>query len=604
MKRRNILFLALLTFTQLTFSSDLNVMVKGDPASKLGSSYRRAARAFELKNYERAIKILNNSIISKSFSKYEVGESELLLARVYNDINEYAKSLELFNNLYSKHNRGFTPNDVCLYLDLLKRNGSISRGVEVVKYFHKDLRGNVRFNNLESSLLEYYQYYGDQARNSGLLVSKLEFGSIVDGSYVYGVAPYKGGIVFLANEVNKSRLKSLSTNSRLYRFSNTGEIVAFDELHTIFQAGPVSFYNKGNSVIFTLNKLRSFKIGDKPFGEINNLQLYIEHKKEGSERWSRPVMISKRFCSKSNRYSFMHPSVSEESNRLYFSSDMPGGYGGADIYYIDFNKEKEIFGKPVNLGPRINTNGDELFPYVEGTSLHFSSNGHKGYGGQDIFVTNLKEIDATIFHFPYPINTHFDDSNPVYDVINKKYYFSSDRKNSEDNLTNKCVYVVESPDPMVSIMDAFKKTVTAGPIDGSGESSNRIEELVALPKEEIFRLVHFDFNGASIRTDELGVLEEIYKLWSVNKKNVIELSGNTDTVGSELYNFGLSKKRTEVVLQYFIAKGIPIDSFLVRFNGDNNPLKRIQPGMTENEIEQASRENRRTEIIIKQNNKL
>lgn len=600
MKRKNILFLALLAFTQLTFSSDLKADFQRVPPGKLGSSYKRALRAFELKNYERAIKILNSSIVSTSSSKYEVGESALLLARVYNDVNEYAKSLELYNSLQNEHNRGFTPNDICLYLDLLKRNGSISKGVEVVKYYHKNMRGNVRFNNLEKSLLEYYQYYGDQARNTGLLVSKFELGSIVDGSYVYGVAPYQGGIVFLANEVDKSRLKSLSTNSKLYRFTSTGEIVPFSELRTIFQAGPVSFYNKGNSVVFTLNKLRSHKIGDKPFGEINNLQLYVEHRKEGSEKWSRPVIISKKFCPNSNRYSFLHPSISEDGSKLYFASDMPGGYGGVDIYYVDFDKKRQVFGKPVNLGPKINTNGDELFPYVEGNSLHFSSNGHKGYGGQDIFVTNLKEPDATIFHFPYPINTHFDDSNPVYDVINKKYYFSSDRKNSEeDNLTNKCVYIVESPDPMMSIMDAFNKTVKAGPIGGSGVGSKVVEELVALPNEEIFKLVHFDFNKAVLKTEELGILDNIYQLWSLNKKAVIDLSGNTDTVGTELYNLELSKRRAEVVRDYLIAKGIPSASFYLQYNGDNNPLKRIQPGMTENEIEQISRENRRTVIIIK-----
>ncbi|MBF7093678.1 hypothetical protein IUY40_19325, partial [Flavobacterium sp. ALJ2] len=116
------------------------------------------------------------------------------------------------------------------------------------------------------------------------------------GSYIYGVAPYKEGIVFLANKIDKSRLKSINTNSKLYRFTSAGDVVPFSELRTIFQAGPVSFYNNGNSVVYTLNKLRSLKIGDKPFGEINNLQLYAGHKKEGSEKWSRPVLISKKFC--------------------------------------------------------------------------------------------------------------------------------------------------------------------------------------------------------------------------------------------------------------------------------------------------------------------
>ncbi|MBF7093663.1 hypothetical protein IUY40_19250, partial [Flavobacterium sp. ALJ2] len=182
----------LFAFTQLTFSSDIktNTVFESVPPGKLGSSYKRAAKAFELKNYERAIKILNHSIVSRSSSKYEAGESALLLARVYNDVNEYAKSLELYNTLFNEQNRGFTSNDVCLYLDLLKRDGSISRGIEVVKHYRKDIRGNTRFNNLEKSLLEYYEYYGNQARNTGLLVNKLEFGSIVKGSYIYGVAPY------------------------------------------------------------------------------------------------------------------------------------------------------------------------------------------------------------------------------------------------------------------------------------------------------------------------------------------------------------------------------------------------------------------------------
>lgn len=194
--------------------------------------------------------------------------------------------------------------------------------------------------------------------------------------------------------------------------------------------GPVCFNAGENIVYFT--RVRNIIIRKKS-DFINRPKLYSAEvkggrwKETGGNKWRK----IKSFEYNSNQYSVMHPSLSRNGKYLFFASDMPGGYGGGDIYVCKDKGNK--WGKPVNLGPAINTTGNEMFPSIrdDGT-LFFSSDGHEGYGGQDIFsatkagdtgdkwgnVTNLKA----------PINSVSDDFGIIYLQGNDKGFFSSNRE--------------------------------------------------------------------------------------------------------------------------------------------------------------------------------
>ncbi|NRA94010.1 MAG: PD40 domain-containing protein, partial [Psychroserpens sp.] len=145
--------------------------------------------------------------------------------------------------------------------------------------------------------------------------------------------------------------------------------------------------------------------------------------------WTDPEELP--FCS--NYYSTQHPALDEANNRLYFSSDMPNGFGSFDIYYVDIKEDG--FGEPVNLGVKINTNRREQFPFFSNENiLYFSSNGHQGFGGLDLFMCEKNEADwDTPLNLGESINSNLDDFSFVVDHIMNTGFMSSNR-NGTDNM--------------------------------------------------------------------------------------------------------------------------------------------------------------------------
>lgn len=131
------------------------------------------------------------------------------------------------------------------------------------------------------------------------------------------------------------------------------------------------------------------------------------------------------------RYSFMHPWISNDGKVMYFASDMPGGYGGTDIYRVErLNGDWRV---PVNLGPVINSSHDEAFPFLTDSTLYFSSNGHGGLGGLDLFKSDLSNDEyATPVNLGYPLNSTADDFSLITDQSQRNGYFASSRYGNDD----------------------------------------------------------------------------------------------------------------------------------------------------------------------------
>jgi hypothetical protein len=159
--------------------------------------------------------------------------------------------------------------------------------------------------------------------------------------------------------------------------------------------------------------------------DTRNLQLMMAERKP-SGRWSAPRKI---FYERN--YSTGHPAINPEGTIIYFSSNRPGGYGGSDLYRSEYNNGK--WSEPVNAGPQINTTGNELFPSLDmdGT-LYFSSDGHGGLGGLDIFKSSTRTY-GDVVNLGYPINSHRDDFGMAFKTDTNKGYFSSNR-NGQDRI--------------------------------------------------------------------------------------------------------------------------------------------------------------------------
>lgn len=201
-------------------------------------------------------------------------------------------------------------------------------------------------------------------------------------------------------------------------------------LNTKYHEGPMTFTKDQNFIVFTRNNSSKGKAGKSSDG-VKKLKLYSSVNKNG--KW---VSIQE-LPFNSNEYSVGHPAFSPDNTKLYFASDMPGGFGGTDIYVVEYNNGQ--WGTPVNMGKDINTEGNEMFPFVaEGDVLYFSSDGHEGLGGLDVFAAELKDGIAYkgVQNVGAPINSDKDDFGFITDRGRSSGYFSSNRKKgvSDDDI--------------------------------------------------------------------------------------------------------------------------------------------------------------------------
>lgn len=193
-------------------------------------------------------------------------------------------------------------------------------------------------------------------------------------------------------------------------------------LNSKYHEGPCAFYKDGQRIIFTRNGLDAQSTRK---GDINRLHLYIANKT--NKDWSKVI----EFPYNSPDYSTGHPTLNSNDQILFFVSDMPGGYGGTDIYYSVFKDLK--WGQPVNLGGEINTQGNEMFPFLdENDNLYFSSDGHPGLGDLDMFYVeinnNTLKPESKVRNLGAPLNSNRDDFGMLTDGDRQVGYFSSNRK--------------------------------------------------------------------------------------------------------------------------------------------------------------------------------
>ncbi len=198
------------------------------------------------------------------------------------------------------------------------------------------------------------------------------------------------------------------------------------KLKTEYHDGPVSFDMKRNIVYITRDNFSRGRTDASKQGVVN-LKI-VEGKLENGE-WK----LSGNFRYDSNEYSVGHPSVSKEGTVMYFASDMPGGYGKSDLYFSVFSHGQ--WSKPFNLGPKINTEGNEFFPFISDDGvLYFASDGHGGLGGLDIFFSVPdRGIFASIENMGYPVNSSRDDFGLALDSTGIKGYFTSNRPGGKGN---------------------------------------------------------------------------------------------------------------------------------------------------------------------------
>ncbi len=329
--------------------------------------------------------------------------------------------------------------------------------------------------------------------------------------------------------------------------------------------------------------------------------------------------------------SYAHPAVSPDGQWLYFTSDMPGGLGGLDIWRVRITAAG--LGGVENLGEPINTPGNEEFPtFRSNGDLYFSSDGHPGLGGLDIFIAKPIGTGQYVLEHPgYPLNSSADDFGMTFEGVHNRGYFSSNRN---DGRGWDHIYSFEYPEIIQSVkgwvyeQDGYELPSSLVYMIGDDGTNERLSvkgdgsfEHVVKPgvhymflatckgflnhKEEIvpeqvekseeyvlqFPLasitapvlidnIFYDFDKATLRPESTQALDELVKLLNENPNVTIELGAHCDYKGSAEYNKGLSQRRAESVVEYLIAKGISRDRLTPVGYGKDKP-KEVRKKLTE-----------------------
>ncbi|MBR6843185.1 MAG: OmpA family protein [Prevotella sp.] len=413
------------------------------------------------------------------------------------------------------------------------------------------------------------------------------------GDEVSGITGTKAGDIFMAQKDEQGKW--------------TKPFAIDSELNSAFDEGACAFTPDGKTMFLTQCKTDP------------NYPRYatIVTSNRSDATWSKPTEVQ---ISKDTLTSFAHPALSPDGEWLYFVSDMSGGQGGYDIWRCRLLRYNEV-GAPENLGPIVNTPGDELFPtFRPNGDLYFSSDGHPGMGGLDIFLLPVGSKKLT--HFGAPLNSQGDDFGMTFEGRFNRGYFCSNRG---DTRGYDHIYSFYNPEIIQTVkgwvyeQDGYELPAAQVYMvgndgtnlrlsvrsDGSFEQEvkpgvdyvllgtckgylNHQEELSIKPvsKSEEYVLqfplanisspvlienIFYDFNKATLRPESQTALDELVNLLNENPNITIELSAHTDYKGSDSYNERLSQQRAESVVNYLIAHGIASDRLTPKGYGEGKP---------------------------------
>ncbi|GDX52227.1 hypothetical protein LBMAG27_12740 [Bacteroidota bacterium] len=411
-----------------------------------------------------------------------------------------------------------------------------------------------------------------------------------------------------------------------------------DALNSIYQDGAMSLTNLGNEMYFASDRKGGFGTQD----------IYYSQKK--NNQWTYPENLGATINSVSWE---SQPSISADGKTLYFVSSRSGGYGGSDIY-MSVKDAKGLWPKPVNLGPTINTKFEDQSPFIhsDGQTLYFSSKGHPGMGGADIFYSRLDSVGnwGEPINMGYPINTKNDELSFTVSLDGKKVFYSSEKVKGDLDLYAFDMPESAKPKPVTYLKGIISNVTTNEFLEASVqlidlESGNIInsfssvattgEYLISIPSGKnyafnvskkgflfhsenfsladhnptepyqlniqlqpvktgesvVLKNIFFETNSFELKKESTVELDKLVQLLKENAAMKIEIGGHTDNVGSDESNQKLSENRAKAVNDYLVQAGIVATRLTYKGYGKTKPI-------ATNDTEDGRSRNRRTEFTV------
>lgn len=552
------------------------------------------------------------------------GERAFKAAECYRKINYTARAIGSYMNAVRYH---YPDSTTYLYLaQMQQKNGDYKKATENYKlYLEKDPDHVLAQNGLEGCIMaprwkeiptDYSVkkepvlngrrtdfspvLYGDEWEQMYITTTRPQ----TKGDELSGITGIKNSDLFLVEKDEKGK------------WMQPKEFES--EVNTPFDEGACCFSPDGKTMYFT----RCTSDPEYP----RYAQIFTASRSDASWGDPKPLEITKDTLS-----SYAHPAVSPDGNWLYFVSDMPGGLGGLDIWRIRMTNDG--LGGVENLGEPINSPGDEMFPtFRPNGDLYFSSNGHPGMGGLDLFCAKQDSTGKwNVENLKYPMNSAGDDFGMTFEGLHNRGFFSTNRNDARGwdhimsfekpdvilsvkgwvyekdgyELPDGIVYMVgndgtnlklsvRSDGSFVQEIKPHVKYIFLGTCNGflnhkeelQVDTSHTSKEyvlqfaLASITAPVLVENVFYEFDRADLTPESTESLDRLVKLLEENPNVTIELSSHCDYRGNDQYNMGLSQRRAESVVRYLIEHGIAQDRLSPVGYGESKP-KVIKKKLTE-----------------------
>lgn len=605
-----------------------------------------AEREFESFNYAVAVDRYQEAYAKKPSLQAMKG-----IAKSYYQLRDFQNAEIWYSRLAKLENT--TGEDILLYAHSLRNNAKFREA----KAQYQRLENHP---NRSVSLDELHMFYlsCDSAvvwiQNPRIDQEIENFGVMNSKFSDFGATNYRGQLVFSSdrNMNDNAAVYGWTGNAYLSLFTlNAGKIERFPLTwyNAEHHVGPVSFSERSNEVFFSVTRALTSSERRKA-SKMATVNVEVFYNDLSANDWGHNAKPFK--YNNITEWSVGDPFLSQSGDTLYFVSDMPGGMGGTDIFYVIKQADGE-WGNAINMGPLVNTSGDERFPSKDDNgAFYFSSDGHIGMGGLDIFVVK-NTTGSKVENLGYPINSPADDFSIRFDQFSSGYLasnrvggqglddvyrFSLNREIKIDLqgkvLNNKSGLPVSGASVILKDVSGTKEDVflysredgsfnfnldtekeyqlTAAqtgfkifnPVTlstkGLKESQTLRQDLRLEPVEQqevvVLRNIYFDFDKSDIRPDAAYELSKIHSFLISDPEVRIELSAHTDSRGTEAYNMALSQRRAESVIAFLVERGIDPNRLIAKGYGFSKLANHCAPGVECSEEEHEF--NRRVEFFV------
>ncbi|MGB0185760.1 MAG: OmpA family protein [Flavobacteriaceae bacterium] len=622
------------------------ILITGLFANAQSKATKKADKLFSKFAFVEAAKAYEELIAKGNADAYVYGQLAEAYYNVFNTVEAekwYAKTLKTSE----------APETIYKYAQMLKANGKYEESntqmakfasmrpadhraiafVENPNYLPKILEKGKKFNVQDAGINSAYSDFGGTLQGGQLYIATAR--NEIGKSYGWNEEPFLD--IYVASKNNDGSFQTPTP---------------VETVNTKYHEGVVSFSPDGNTMYFSRESFydKIFERDSLSRNKFSVLNLYKSTKELGS--WSEGEALSLN----SENYSVKNPAVSPDGKTLFFASDMAGGMGQFDIYSAPINDDGTV-GEPTNLGQKLNTEGQEMFPFVSAdNTLYFSSDGHLGLGGMDVFFAKLVDGKVgPIRNVGIPVNGNADDFAFSIDDESGEGFVSSNR---EGGAGSDDVYAVKVLQPIcdvlvtvtvkdsetglvlagasVNVLDSEGNVLGAKITSKKGEVNYIVEcasdlnlsasmddyesgtgfvagtseeevstEIVLDPIDEIILAnkvvlnpIYFDFDKSNITAQAAFELDKLVQLMNKYESIVLRAESHTDARGSATYNQKLSERRALTTAQYVISKGIAAERITGVGMGETTPVNDCGTGCSEDEHQM----NRRSEFIILEGN--